>query len=69
VDVLTADLLQVEGRFFIEDGDVNAEFWVTWRHPRRGLSGVYRGVMSGFDPGGRFDTALAAGPPWPMDAG
>ena len=48
------DLLEIDGWWFIEDGDVCADFLVTWRHPEEGLGGAYRGGGGGYDPSGGF---------------
>jgi hypothetical protein len=48
------DLLEIEGWWFIEDGDVCADFLVTWRHPEEGMGGVYRCGGGGYDPSGGF---------------
>jgi hypothetical protein len=36
------DLLEVEARYVIENGEVCVDFSVLWRHPTQGVSGVYR---------------------------
>lgn len=58
--VLDGDLLDVEGRFLIDDGEVWVEFMVTWRHPVDGIGGVYRGRGGGFPPGTRYSWEMLA---------
>jgi hypothetical protein len=48
------DLLEIEGWWFIEGGDVCADFLVTWRHPEEGVGGVYRSGGCGYDASGGF---------------
>jgi hypothetical protein len=53
--MLRGDLLEVEGRFFIESGEVFADFFVWWRHPSTGIGGVYRGAVTGWASHTSFD--------------
>jgi hypothetical protein len=49
LDLLSGDLLELEGWYFVDDYRVCVEFRVTWRHPHHGVSGIYRPGGCGFD--------------------
>jgi hypothetical protein len=55
-DLVAGDLLEVEGWWFVYDAEVWADFSVLWRHPTRGVGGVFRGTLGGFGVQ-RFDAA------------
>lgn len=47
--LLAGDLLEIEGRYFIDGSQVCADFHVMWLHPTEGVGGVYRPGGCGFD--------------------
>lgn len=59
--LVAGDLLEIEGWWFIDDGEVCADFLVTWSHPDEGVGGVYRCGGSGFDDSGGFGPEQLAG--------
>jgi hypothetical protein len=59
--LVPGDLLEIEGWWFIEHGDVCADFLVTWMHPDQGVSGVYRCGGCGYDPTGGLGPEQLAG--------
>src|SRR3954469_5070919 len=46
---LAGELLDLEAWYFIEDFEIYVEFLVTWRHPTKGIGGVYRPAACGYE--------------------
>jgi hypothetical protein len=59
-DLVPGDLLEVEAWWFIYDAEVWADFNVLWRHPTRGIGGVFCGTRGGFGRAPVFDWAYLA---------